>query len=169
MSLNKKSVDDINVKGQRVLCRCDFNVPLKEGKITDENRLVAALGDGDACHAAAADNKNFAHDGTPLYFLLYDVYGCFVGANIVRPRPYVAAAAFPVGYGIRPYILFPDKVENVGRGLAPSAGRRGRRSLQGWLLTFPVPAAIPAAPCRPWPWKRRSGRAWVPARSRPRQ
>ena len=43
MSLNKKSVDDINVKGKRVLCRCDFNVPLKEGRITDENRLVAAL------------------------------------------------------------------------------------------------------------------------------
>ncbi len=43
MSLNKKSVDDINVKGKRVLCRCDFNVPLKDGKITDENRLVAAL------------------------------------------------------------------------------------------------------------------------------
>ena len=43
MGLNKKSVDDINVTGLRVLCRCDFNVPLKEGKITDENRLVAAL------------------------------------------------------------------------------------------------------------------------------
>ena len=41
--LNKKSVDDINVKGQRVLVRCDFNVPLVDGKITDENRLVAAL------------------------------------------------------------------------------------------------------------------------------
>ena len=41
--LNKKSVDDINVKGLRTLVRCDFNVPLKEGKITDENRLVAAL------------------------------------------------------------------------------------------------------------------------------
>ena len=41
--LNKKSVDDINVKGKRVLVRCDFNVPLKEGKITDENRLEAAL------------------------------------------------------------------------------------------------------------------------------
>ena len=41
--LNKKSVDDINVKGLRVLCRCDFNVPLKAGVITDENRLVAAL------------------------------------------------------------------------------------------------------------------------------
>lgn len=41
--LNKKSVDDINVKGQKVLVRCDFNVPLQEGKITDENRLVAAL------------------------------------------------------------------------------------------------------------------------------
>ena len=34
--LNKKSVDDINVKGQRVLVRCDFNVPLKDGMITDE-------------------------------------------------------------------------------------------------------------------------------------
>jgi len=43
MGLNKKSVDDINVAGKRVLCRCDFNVPLKDGKITDENRLVAAL------------------------------------------------------------------------------------------------------------------------------
>ena len=43
MGLNKKSVDDINVKGQRVLVRCDFNVPLKDGKITDENRLTAAL------------------------------------------------------------------------------------------------------------------------------
>ena len=41
--LNKKSVDDINVKGLKVLCRCDFNVPLIDGKITDENRLVAAL------------------------------------------------------------------------------------------------------------------------------
>ena len=43
MGLNKKTVDDINVNGKRVLCRCDFNVPLIEGKITDENRLVAAL------------------------------------------------------------------------------------------------------------------------------
>ena len=41
--LNKKSVDDINVKGKKVLARCDFNVPLQDGKITDENRLVAAL------------------------------------------------------------------------------------------------------------------------------
>ena len=42
-SLNKKNVDDINVSGKKVLIRCDFNVPLKDGKITDENRLVAAL------------------------------------------------------------------------------------------------------------------------------
>ena len=41
--LNKKSVDDLNVKGRRVLVRCDFNVPLKEGVITDETRIVAAL------------------------------------------------------------------------------------------------------------------------------
>ena len=41
--LNKKSVDDINVKGKKVLVRCDFNVPLQDGKITDENRQVADL------------------------------------------------------------------------------------------------------------------------------
>lgn len=41
--LNKKSVDDINVAGKKVLVRCDFNAPLKDGQITDENRLVAAL------------------------------------------------------------------------------------------------------------------------------
>ena len=42
-TFNKKTVDDINVKGLRVLCRCDFNVPLDGTKITDETRLVAAL------------------------------------------------------------------------------------------------------------------------------
>ena len=41
--LNKKSIDDINVNGKRVLCRCDFNVPLDGDRITDETRLVAAL------------------------------------------------------------------------------------------------------------------------------
>ena len=42
-ALNKKTVDDINVKGQKDLVRCDFNVPLKNGVITDENRIIAAL------------------------------------------------------------------------------------------------------------------------------
>ena len=41
--LNKKTIEDINVNGKRVLVRCDFNVPLQDGKITDENRLNGAL------------------------------------------------------------------------------------------------------------------------------
>ncbi|MBQ4145008.1 MAG: phosphoglycerate kinase [Clostridia bacterium] len=41
--MNKKTVDDIQVQGKKVLVRCDFNVPIKEGKITDETRIVGAL------------------------------------------------------------------------------------------------------------------------------
>jgi len=43
MSYNKKTIEDIKVSGKKVLVRCDFNVPLQEGKITDENRLLGAL------------------------------------------------------------------------------------------------------------------------------
>jgi phosphoglycerate kinase len=43
MSFNKKTIEDISVKGQRVLVRCDFNVPMKDGAITDVNRLNGAL------------------------------------------------------------------------------------------------------------------------------
>ena len=41
MNYNKKSIEDIEVAGKRVLCRCDFNVPTKEGKITSDKRIVA--------------------------------------------------------------------------------------------------------------------------------
>ena len=41
--MNKKTVDDIQVKGKKVLVRCDFNVPIKDGVITDETRIVGAL------------------------------------------------------------------------------------------------------------------------------
>ncbi len=43
MNYNKKSIEDIEVTGKRVLCRCDFNVPTKDGKITSDKRIVAAL------------------------------------------------------------------------------------------------------------------------------
>ena len=43
MNYNKKTIEDIDVAGKRVLCRCDFNVPMKDGVITSEKRIVAAL------------------------------------------------------------------------------------------------------------------------------
>ena len=43
MNYNKKSIEDINVSGKRVLCRCDFNVPTKNGVITSDKRIVAAM------------------------------------------------------------------------------------------------------------------------------
>ena len=43
MNYNKKSIEDIEVAGKRVLSRCDFNVPTKAGKITSDKRIVAAL------------------------------------------------------------------------------------------------------------------------------
>lgn len=43
MAFNKKTIEDIDVSGKKVLVRCDFNVPLKDGHITDENRLIGAL------------------------------------------------------------------------------------------------------------------------------
>ena len=43
MNYNKKSIEDIEVAGKRVLCRCDFNVPTKNGQITSDKRIVAAM------------------------------------------------------------------------------------------------------------------------------
>ena len=43
MSLNKKTIEDVNVKGKKVLCRVDFNVPMDGERITDENRINGAL------------------------------------------------------------------------------------------------------------------------------
>ena len=43
MTYNKKSVEDIDVAGKRVLVRCDFNVPVKDGVITDDKRIVGAM------------------------------------------------------------------------------------------------------------------------------
>ena len=54
MGLNKKSVDDINVKGLRVLCRCDFNVPLKDGKITEGEKINVVVPTGNFGNILAA-------------------------------------------------------------------------------------------------------------------
>ena len=43
MTYNKKTIEDINVSGKKVLVRCDFNVPLKDGKITSDKRIVEAV------------------------------------------------------------------------------------------------------------------------------
>ena len=56
--LNKKTIEDINVRGKKCLVRCDFNVPLKDGKITDENRLVGAM---PTIKYLIENGANFAH------------------------------------------------------------------------------------------------------------
>ena len=43
ITYNKVTIEDLEAAGKRVLVRCDFNVPMKEGKITNDNRIVAAL------------------------------------------------------------------------------------------------------------------------------
>lgn len=111
--LNKKSIDDINVKGKKVLVRCDFNVPLMDGKITDENRLVAAL---PTIKKLAADGGKVilcSHLGkpkgqplkemslAPVAVRLSELLGCPVkfapDPEVVGPNARAAAAAMKEG------------------------------------------------------------------------
>ena len=94
MSLNKKSVDDINVKGKRVLVRCDFNVPLIDGKITDENRLVAALPTIKKLIADGGKIILCSHLGKPKGGTLSALYQA---PQTQEGRPAHIAAAYPCG------------------------------------------------------------------------
>ena len=92
--LNKKSVDDINVKGQRVLVRCDFNVPLQDGKITDENRLVAAL----------PTIKKLIADGGKVILCSH------LGKPKGEPKPELSLAPVAVAHGLTHLIHFSRTV-----------------------------------------------------------
>ena len=63
--MNKKTIDDISVKGKKVLVRCDFNVPIKDGKITDETRIKGALPTIKKLMADGAKVILFSHMGKP--------------------------------------------------------------------------------------------------------
>ena len=63
--LNKKNIDDINVQGKRVLLRCDFNVPLSDGEITDDNRITASLPTIEALKSRGAKIVLCSHLGKP--------------------------------------------------------------------------------------------------------
>ncbi len=71
--MNKKTVRDVDVKGKRVLVRCDFNVPMKDGVITDENRILGALPTIEYLLDAGAKVTLCSHMGKPHSILSAEV------------------------------------------------------------------------------------------------
>ena len=117
--LNKKSVDDINVKGKRVLVRCDFNVPLKEGKITDENRLVAAL----------PTIKKLVQDGGKVILCSH------LGKPKGEPKPELSLA--PVAVRLSELLGHSSVNITMNRYVHPSMDLK-RDHMQKLSLSFPV-------------------------------
>ena len=83
MNYNKKSIEDIDVAGKRVLCRCDFNVPTKNGVITSDKRIVAALNTKETCALLEGFCSQLVNvqqllavgKASVLFAVIYDVFG----------------------------------------------------------------------------------------------
>ena len=138
IAMNKKSVTDVDVNGKRVLVRCDFNVPMKDGKITDENRIMGALPTIKYLMEHNAKIVLCSHMGKP-----HNIFDAKVKLNKKEKKAVEALPADEQAAATEEYIAKAKKNDPVKFTLKPVADRLNQ--LLDNKVTFAVDAAGPDA------------------------
>ena len=138
IAMNKKSVTDVDVNGKRVLVRCDFNVPMKDGKITDENRIMGALPTIKYLMEHNAKIVLCSHMGKP-----HNIFDAKVKLNKKEKKAVEALPADGQAAATEEYIAKAKKNDPVKFTLKPVADRLNQ--LLDNKVTFAVDAAGPDA------------------------
>ena len=151
--MNKKSITDVDVKGKRVLVRCDFNVPMKDGKITDENRIMGALPTIKYLMEHGAKVVLCSHMGKP-----HNVFDAKVKLNKKEKKAVEALSADEQAKATEEYIEKAKKNDPVKLTLKPVADRLNE--LLGGKVTFAKDVTGPDAEAKSPPAKRASVFFW---------